>query len=56
MKIYTEHPYPHSINLERRNDTTIPAGWGGGEISIDQIGKANPNYPAQTRTSEEPTR
>jgi hypothetical protein len=41
--------------MERRNDTVIPAGWSGGEIDINQIAKAKPNYPAQTRTTGEPT-
>jgi hypothetical protein len=54
VKIYNEHPYPRSLNLERTDNTVIPAGWGGGQISIEQIAKAKPNYPAQTRTTEEP--
>jgi hypothetical protein len=56
MKIYIDRELPAAADrlMERRNDTVIPAGWGGGQISIDQIAKAKPDYPAQTRTREEP--
>jgi hypothetical protein len=57
-KIYRDRELPAASErlMERTNATTLPAGWAGGEIHIDQIAKAIPDYPRTTRTTEEPTR